>query len=266
MSRQKYPQPVKQEEAKAFKLRHQIKARNVAQELYLESLRNYPITFCNGPAGTGKTYLVMGVALEKLMNNEVTRIVVTRPIVEAGEHLGFLPGTLEEKINPYLLPILDAVEDHIGPTMTKKLIDSGKIEVAPLAYMRGRTLNDAFVVLDEAQNTTKEQMNMFLTRLGYGSIFCINGDPQQSDLPKHNESGLNWAISRLKGVNEKIQVIEFHKSDIVRHPLISVMLDYLESPVSTITPVSRINGKSRYDMNSSAGMLLTPNTETLANA
>lgn len=263
MSRQKYPQPVKIEEAKAFRLRHQIKARNIAQELYLESLRNIQITFGTGPAGTGKTYLVMGVALEKLMNNEVSRIVITRPIVEAGEHLGFLPGTLEEKIHPYLLPILDSIEDHVGPTMTEKLMASGKIVVAPLAFMRGRTLSDTFAVLDEAQNCTKEQMKMFLTRIGHGSVFSINGDSDQSDLPKHLENGLGWAISHLKGVNENIQIIEFHESDIVRHPLISVMLNYLCGPSQQITGY---NGKARSVLNGTNGVLLNISNGIVANA
>lgn len=261
---QRYPQLVKPDGS--IKLRHQLKARNTSQGLYLDSLRNSTITFCNGPAGTGKTYLVTGVAIEKLIAGEVERIVITRPIVEAGEKLGSLPGTLEDKVHPYLLPILDCIEDHVGPTMAKKLMDSGKIEIAPLAYLRGRSLNNVFAILDEAQNTTKEQLKMFLTRIGYGSIFVVDGDASQNDLPRNVESGLAWAVDRLKGVNENINVIEFSQKDIVRHPLISVMLTHLDGP--GITPISgNLNGhRPRREITHQPGALLSSAGEIVVSA
>ena len=174
-SKQKYPQEIREQEKATFTLKSKMRAKNYSQEQYMESLRENTITLCNGPAGSGKTYIVTGIALEKLMNNEIDRIVITRPVVEAGENLGFLPGDLNEKLHPYLLPLLDAIEDHVGPFMAKKLMESGKIEIAPLEFMSGRTFNNAYVILDEAQNTTQEQMRMFLTRLGYNTVFCING-------------------------------------------------------------------------------------------
>ena len=172
------------------------------------------------------------VALEKLMNNEIDRIVLTRPVVEAGENLGFLPGDLNEKLHPYLLPLLDAIEDHVGPIMAKKLMEAGKIEIAPLAFMRGRTFNNAYVILDEAQNTTQEQMRMFLTRLGYNAMFCINGDNSQCDLPvlKPGGHGLQWATNKLRGNVPEIAVVEFSSKDIVRNVLITKILTYLDSP------------------------------------
>lgn len=235
--KQKYPQLVPAESAgQPVKIRHQIKAKNIAQELYLESLREQPLTICSGPAGSGKTYLVTSVAIEKLLNNEVDRIVITRPVVEAGEHLGFLPGTLEEKLDPYLLPLIDAIEDHVGPTMTKKLMEGGKIEIAPLAFMRGRTFNSCFVILDEAQNATVEQVKMFVTRMGYDSIFAINGDISQSDLEKPKgagsdwENGLQFIIRKLKGRDSKISYIEFFNRDVVRSQMVQRILTLLDSP------------------------------------
>ena len=235
--KQKYPQPVAPEiMGQTVKIRHQIKPKNYSQELYLESLREQPLTICSGPAGSGKTYLVTSVAIEKLIDNEVDRIVITRPVVEAGEHLGFLPGTLEEKLDPYLLPLIDAIEDHIGPTMTKKFLESRKIEIAPLAFMRGRTFNRSFVILDEAQNSTVEQMKMFVTRIGYESIFAINGDVSQSDLQKPKgagadwENGLQFIIRKLKGRDEKINYIEFQNRDVVRSQMVQRILTLLDSP------------------------------------
>lgn len=237
-SKQKYPQEIKEKE---IFIKHKINAKNVAQELYLDFLRESQITICLGPAGSGKTYLVTAIALEKLLSNEVSRIVLTRPVVEAGEHLGYLPGTLQEKLHPYLLPLLDSIEDHIGPTMTKKLLDNNKIEIAPLAFMRGRTFNNCFVILDEAQNATREQVKMFITRIGYESYFAINGDGSQSDLPNRTENGLIWIADRLKGVNPNIAVCEFNRKDVVRHPLIETILTHLEAP-------SKINGTSHRKM------------------
>lgn len=231
-SKQKYPQDIDAETRTTFTLKSKMKARNYSQELYIESLRNNLITIGNGPAGVGKTFIVVAIALEKLMNNEIDRIVLTRPVVEAGENLGFLPGDLTEKLHPYLLPLLDAIEDHVGKTMALKLMAAGKIEIAPLAFMRGRTFNNAFVILDEAQNTTKEQMRMFLTRIGFNTQFCINGDHSQSDLPlKHgDEHGLKWVTRKLRGEIPEIVTIEFANKDIVRNPLISKILTYLDSP------------------------------------
>lgn len=235
--RQRYPQPVPAESAgRPVKIKHQLKAKNYTQELYLESLREQSLTISSGPAGSGKTYLVTSVALEKLLNNQVERIVITRPVVQAGEDLGYLPGTLEEKLDPYLLPIVDALEDHIGPAMAKKLLDSGKIEIAPLAFMRGRTFNNCFVILDEAQNSTVEQMKMFVTRIGYDSQFAINGDLNQSDLEKPRgtgtdwENGLQFIIRKLKGKDENINYIEFQNKDVVRSEMVKRILTLLDAP------------------------------------
>jgi phosphate starvation-inducible PhoH-like protein len=246
--KQRYPQPVPAESmGQPVKIKNQIRAKNFTQELYLESLREQPLTICSGPAGSGKTYLVTLVAIEKLIINKVDRVVITRPVVEAGEHLGFLPGTLEEKLDPYLLPLIDAIEDHIGPVMTKKLIESGKIEIAPLAFMRGRTFNNCFVILDEAQNATVEQMKMFVTRMGFDSFFAINGDVSQSDLQKPKgagddwENGLQFIIRKLKGRDEKINYIEFQNRDVVRSHMVQRILNLLDSPdVKAVT-----NGSGR---------------------
>lgn len=222
-----------------------IHPKNSAQEQYINSLKESKISFCIGPAGTGKTYIASNVALELLYTGKIERILVTRPIV-ATEDIGYLPGTLEEKIYPYLLPLLDAFEDHIGPVKTKELLESGRISPSPLAFMRGRSINNAFIILDEAQNVTKEQMKMFLTRIGYNTIMAVNGDGTQTDLPKKEDCGLIWAVDRLRGVSKDISVVEFSKSDIVRNPLIETMLTHLESNAPRIhdhrtnaTPVSR---------------------------
>lgn len=225
-TKQKYPQTTEKE----IFIKHKINAKNIAQELYINFLRESQITICLGPAGSGKTYLVTAIALEKLLSNKVNRIVLTRPVVEAGEKLGYLPGTLDEKLHPYLLPLLDSIEDHIGPTMTKKLLDNNKIEIAPLAFMRGRTFNNCFVILDEAENATREQVKMFITRIGYESTFAINGDNSQSDLQNKNDNGLIWLSERLKGVSPQISVCEFNRKDVVRHPLIETILTHLEAP------------------------------------
>lgn len=214
---------------------HKLTPKSIAQELYLESLREQILTICSGPAGSGKTFLVTAVALEKLINQEVDKIVITRPVVEAGEHLGFLPGTLEEKLDPYLLPLMDGIEDHVGAAMAKRLVETGKIEIAPLAYMRGRTFNNAFVILDECQNATVEQVRMFVTRIGFNSIFAINGDTSQSDLrpPKGAgsdwENGLQYIVRKLRGKNEYISYIEFRNSDVVRSQIVQNILYLLDS-------------------------------------
>lgn len=243
MSRkQRYPQPVNQEHApQKVVLRNKLKPKNYTQEFYIQALQDSKLTICSGPAGSGKTFLVTYAAIQMLLNNEIARIIITRPVVEAGEHLGFLPGTLEEKLNPYLLPLLDAIEDHVGPTMAKKLIESGKIEVAPLAFMRGRTFNDSFVILDEAQNCSIEQAKMFVTRMGFNSTFAVNGDPRQSDLPKHQENGLEYLMSRLAGVSPDIMTVEFSQRDIVRNELISTILTHLDAPEPRVTNQNHSN-------------------------
>jgi phosphate starvation-inducible PhoH-like protein len=202
--------------------------KNEIQELYANTLYDSTITFCLGPAGTGKTFIASHVALQALMDHEVDKIILTRPIV-AVEDIGYLPGDMNEKIHPYMLPLFDALEDHLGPTKAKEMLDSGRIEVVPLAYMRGRSLNRAFIILDEAQNTTKEQMKMFLTRIGYDSKMAINGDMAQSDLDVP-VNGLKWATDRLRGIDGEINTVEFGSRQIVRHPLIGTMLARLEGP------------------------------------
>ena len=177
-----------------------------------------------GPAGTGKTYLAMAKAVNALQTKQVTRIILTRPAVEAGERLGFLPGTLSEKIDPYLRPLYDALHDMMDPELIPKLMSAGVIEVAPLAYMRGRTLNDAFIILDEAQNTTAEQMKMFLTRLGFGSKVVVTGDVTQVDLPGGARSGLRAAVDILDGIDD-IHIAELTSADVVRHRLVSEIVD-----------------------------------------
>jgi phosphate starvation-inducible PhoH-like protein len=196
-----------------------ITPKSIAQKLYIDSIRNYDMVFGIGPAGTGKTYLAMAMAISALLDKKVNRIVLARPAVEAGEKLGFLPGDLSEKVNPYLRPLYDALFDMTDFDKASALIHKGIIEVAPLAFMRGRTLNDAFVILDEAQNTTSEQMKMFLTRLGFGSRAVITGDVTQIDLPSDKVPGLIEAEKILKNI-EGIRFVYFSEIDVVRHPLV----------------------------------------------
>lgn len=204
-----------------------IKPKTLGQKMYIEKIYNNDIVFGIGPAGTGKTYLAMATAVKAFRNNEVDRIILTRPAVEAGENLGFLPGDLQEKIDPYLRPLYDALFDIFGYENYLKLVDRGLIEVAPLAYMRGRTLENAYIILDEAQNTTNEQMKMFLTRLGYGSKAIITGDITQVDLPRGKSSGLAQASKILKNV-KGLDFMYFTSSDIVRHPLVQRIIDAYE--------------------------------------
>ncbi|NNK05910.1 MAG: PhoH family protein [Deltaproteobacteria bacterium] len=196
-----------------------VSPKGVTQQRYIQSIRAHDIVFGIGPAGTGKTYLAMAMAIRALQERQVKRIVLTRPAVEAGERLGFLPGDLAEKINPYLRPLYDALHDMMEPGRITALIERGTIEVAPLAFMRGRTLNDSFVVLDEAQNTTREQMKMFLTRLGFDSKTVITGDVTQVDLPGGAHSGLRHAENVLSRING-IDFVYFSHTDVVRHPLV----------------------------------------------
>jgi phosphate starvation-inducible PhoH-like protein len=197
-----------------------IRPKTANQKRYVEAIEENTITFGIGPAGTGKTYLAMAKAVSALQNKKVNRIILTRPAVEAGEHLGFLPGTLSEKIDPYLRPLFDALHDMIDIDSIPRLMQSGVIEVAPLAYMRGRTLNDAFIILDEAQNTTPEQMKMFLTRLGFGSKMVVTGDVTQIDLPNGAKSGLAIIRDILKDIDD-ISFQELTAEDVVRHRLIA---------------------------------------------
>jgi len=196
-----------------------IRPKTKGQAAYVAAIENHTITFGIGPAGTGKTYLAMAQAVAALQAKRVNRIVLTRPAVEAGERLGFLPGSLSEKIDPYLRPLYDALHDMMDPESIPKLIEAGTIEVAPLAYMRGRTLNDAFIILDEAQNTTREQMKMFLTRLGFGATMVVTGDVTQVDLPGGTKSGLRAAREILLGVDD-IGFCELTAEDVVRHRLV----------------------------------------------
>ncbi len=196
-----------------------VTAKTVGQKKYLDAIRQHDITFGIGPAGTGKTYLAVATALSAMREGRISRIILTRPAVEAGEALGFLPGDLYEKITPYLRPLHDAMHDMMPAEEIAKHIERATIEIAPLAYMRGRTLNNAFIILDEAQNSTTEQMLMFLTRLGHGSKAVITGDETQIDLPSHKKSGLAEAHRALKNT-EGIAIVEFSKRDVVRHPLV----------------------------------------------
>jgi phosphate starvation-inducible protein PhoH and related proteins len=204
-----------------------VTAKTVGQKRYLDAIRKHDITFGIGPAGTGKTYLAVALALATLRAGEVSRIILTRPAVEAGEALGFLPGDLYEKILPYLRPLHDALHDMLPADEIQKLTERTTIEIAPLAYMRGRTLNNAFIILDEAQNSTTEQMLMFLTRLGHGSKAVVTGDETQVDLPPHKHSGLLEAHRVLRKV-DGIAVIEFDKRDVVRHPLVQRIISAYE--------------------------------------
>jgi phosphate starvation-inducible protein PhoH and related proteins len=200
-----------------------ITPKSVVQKAYIDAIRNYDIVFGIGPAGTGKTYLAMAMGIAELMKNTFSRIVLTRPAVEAGEKLGFLPGDLAEKVNPYLRPLYDALHDMVDFDRARKLVERGTIEVAPLAFMRGRTLNDSFVILDEAQNTTTEQMKMFLTRLGYGSKAVVTGDITQTDLPAGKPSGLKEAQHVLRDITG-IRFVTFSERDVVRHPLVQEII------------------------------------------
>ncbi|MBO4262298.1 MAG: PhoH family protein [Clostridia bacterium] len=197
----------------------QIKCKTVGQKKYVDAIKRSTIVFGVGPAGTGKTYLAVAMAVSAFKNKEVDRIILTRPAVEAGEKLGFLPGDLQNKVDPYLRPLYDALQEMLGLDNYAKLIERGSIEVAPLAYMRGRTLSNAFIILDEAQNTTKEQMQMFLTRMGEGSKVVVTGDLTQTDLPEGKKSGLKHAVGILKDIDGIESVFLTHK-DVVRHPLV----------------------------------------------
>ncbi|WP_411206752.1 PhoH family protein [Corynebacterium callunae] len=204
-----------------------IRPKTLGQKSYVDAIDENTIVFGLGPAGSGKTYLAMAKAVQALQAKQVSRIILTRPAVEAGEKLGFLPGTLNEKIDPYLRPLHDALRDMVEPEVIPKLMEAGIVEVAPLAYMRGRTLNDAFVILDEAQNTTPAQMKMFLTRLGFGSKMVVTGDITQVDLPGGQKSGLRLVRHILRDVDD-VHFAELHSSDVVRHQLVGRIVDAYE--------------------------------------
>jgi phosphate starvation-inducible PhoH-like protein len=204
-----------------------ISPKTPNQKIYIDAIRNNDIVFGIGPAGTGKTYLAVAMAVSALSNNQVRSIILTRPAVEAGEKLGFLPGDLAKKVDPYLRPLNDALIDMLGPEKSYDLIDQGIIEIAPLAFMRGRTLSNAFIILDEAQNTTREQMKMFLTRIGFDSQAVITGDTTQVDLPGHQKSGLLQAEGMLQNI-KGIGFCNFSKADVVRHPLVQKIIHAYE--------------------------------------
>jgi phosphate starvation-inducible PhoH-like protein len=201
-----------------------IKPRGKNQNDYLGNMKNFEINFGVGPAGTGKTYLAVAKAVEMLVQEEVKKIILIRPAVEAGEKLGFLPGDLSQKVDPYLRPLYDALYEMLGFEQVVRLLEKEILEVAPLAYLRGRTLNNAFIIMDESQNTTVDQMKMFLTRMGFGSYAVINGDMTQIDLPKNIESGLSHALKVLDGL-EDIGFTIFNSKDVVRHPLVRKIVD-----------------------------------------
>ncbi len=205
----------------------QIRCKTLNQKKYIDFIKKQTLVFCVGPAGTGKTYLAVAMAVKALKNKEIQRIILTRPAVEAGEKLGFLPGDLQNKVDPYLRPLYDALYDFLGADTFARHIESGVIEVAPLAYMRGRTLSDSFIILDEAQNCTREQMKMFLTRFGEGSNVVVTGDITQIDLPKKGSSGLVHAVKVLNNV-EDIGIIQFDHRDVVRHRLVQRIIKAYE--------------------------------------
>lgn len=230
-SKQRYPQDSKAatlHEGKFITLKSRIEPRTYGQEFYLSCLNECTVTIATGPAGTGKTWLVTHHALTQLLNNKVERIVVTKPILEAGgEKLGALPGEVPDKVGPHFQSILDCFEDHLGPTMTKTLLERGKIVFLPVAYCRGRDLKNAFILIDEAQNLTRKGLKLMMTRISEGSQMAINGDADQVDLPRASDSGLDWAINALRGRDPQIGIVQMSESDIQRHPLIRVMLQAL---------------------------------------
>ncbi len=207
--------------------RRQVRGKSPNQRRYLRAIQNHTLTIAIGPAGSGKTWLAVACAVHALLGEQVNRIILTRPAIEAGERLGFLPGDLQQKVDPYLRPLFDALGDMLGGERMARLQSEGRIEIAPLAYMRGRTLNDAFIILDEAQNTTRTQMKMFLTRLGFGSKMVVTGDISQIDLPRHEESGLLHAIKILDALDD-VAVCRMQQRDVVRHRLVAAIVTAYE--------------------------------------
>ena len=220
-----------------------IKAKTLGQQRYMKAILKNTITIGVGPAGTGKTYLAVAAAVAAFREKTVNRIILTRPAVEAGERLGFLPGDLQNKVDPYLRPLYDALFDMLGPETYQKYLERGNIEVAPLAYMRGRTLDDSFIILDEAQNTTREQMKMFLTRLGFGSKIVITGDVTQIDLPTDKTSGLKEALKVLENIPD-IAICRLSASDVVRHALVQSIVAAYDKYEQSKDPAKKLNGKT----------------------
>jgi phosphate starvation-inducible PhoH-like protein len=226
MGRQKYPAEDVKTEGRSVKLQVLVKPRNDKQSLYLDSLQDNLITFASGSAGTGKTWLAANIGLKKLLDGEVSRLVLTRPVLECDEQIGFLPGTLEEKLGPSLGPLLSSIEDHVGVAGAKALMESGKVKIAPLGLMRGSTFNNSYVILDEAQNTTITQMRMFLTRFGANCQYAVCGDLAQSDL-RGVQNGLQFAVERLENNDKEIKVIRFEAKDVVRSEIVKRMLKHI---------------------------------------
>jgi phosphate starvation-inducible protein PhoH and related proteins len=231
-----------------------IAPKGAAQKAYVDLVRTNDIVFSIGPAGTGKTYLAMAMAVRALLDKQIRRIILTRPAVEAGESLGFLPGTLEEKIDPYLRPLFDALGDMLDLERLQRMMADKTVEVAPLAFLRGRTLNESFIVLDEAQNTTPAQMKMFLTRMGYGAKLVITGDPTQTDLAPGQKSGLRDALGLVEGIRG-IGIIEFTDADVVRHPLVAALIRAYDARDRARSSPSGSSESNRLDPQSGPGKL-----------
>ena len=234
-----------------------IRVKTLGQKVYVDSIKNHDVVFGIGPAGTGKTFLAVTLAVTALKRGQVKRIVLTRPAVEAGESLGFLPGDLKEKVDPYLRPVYDALYQILGKEQTTRLMEREIIEIAPLAYMRGRTLEDAFVILDEAQNTTIMQMKMFLTRLGFNSKMIVNGDMSQIDLPRRVKSGLVDAMEKLKGI-KAIDFIHFSASDVVRHPVVADIINAYEKDAPKVDFEEKSEEKNKPEEETASGLTEYP--------
>ena len=234
-----------------------IRVKTLGQKVYVDSIKNHDVVFGIGPAGTGKTFLAVTLAVTALKRGQVKRIVLTRPAVEAGESLGFLPGDLKEKVDPYLRPVYDALYQILGKEQTTRLMEREIIEIAPLAYMRGRTLEDAFVILDEAQNTTIMQMKMFLTRLGFNSKMIVNGDMSQIDLPRRVKSGLIDAMEKLKGI-KAIDFVHFSASDVVRHPVVADIINAYEKDAPKLDFEEKTEEANKVEEEAASGLTEYP--------
>ena len=234
-----------------------IRVKTLGQKVYVDSIKNHDVVFGIGPAGTGKTFLAVTLAVTALKRGQVKRIVLTRPAVEAGESLGFLPGDLKEKVDPYLRPVYDALYQILGKEQTTRLMEREIIEIAPLAYMRGRTLEDAFVILDEAQNTTIMQMKMFLTRLGFNSKMIVNGDMSQIDLPRRVKSGLIDAMEKLKGI-KAIDFVHFSASDVVRHPVVADIINAYEKDAPKVDFEEKSEETNKLEEETASGLTEYP--------